>query len=164
MRGIRFVLVGVVMLAAGVALAGTTTPLGTVKGEEYHRLLMLDVREAAAHAKTLNHYAGTHPKDLEKGVLMKHIDELTRNLEGVRTELADVEQTMGPTDKAKVDTHLATIRTEEQKAWKDLEVLKTETAKVAPDPAVIEWQSKAIYTSMRNADEQHKSGRSHVVL
>lgn len=153
MKGIRLLVAAVVVLAAGAALAATSTHM--VKGEESHHLLMLDVREAATHAKTLNHYAGTHAKDLDKAVLMKHIDELTRNLEGIRTELGDVEQKMGSTDKAKVEKDLATIRTEEEKAWRDLETLKTEAAKPTPDPNVIEFQSKAILSAMRTADQRH---------
>ena len=55
------------------------------------------MREAAEHAKTLHHYATVHGEHLDKAVVTKHVDELTKNLDGVKTELGSVEQSVEST-------------------------------------------------------------------
>ena len=156
----RFIaLIAMTAFAAGAALAATpakTAKHVPVKGEEYHHLLMLDVREAAEHAKTLRYYAQAHTRHMDRTVVMKHVDELTKNLDGVREELGKLEQNIEAKDKTLVDTHLATIQSEEQTARQNLDVLKTEAAKDTPDASVIAEKSKAIYAAMTTADEHHR--------
>lgn len=147
------------LFAAGAALAVTPTKATKhvpVPGEEYHHLLMLDMREAAEHAQVLRHYAESHGAHLDKAVVMKHVDELSKNLDGVRTELADLEQKIPATDKTSIDPQLTNIRTQEQAARGDLETLKAEAAKETPDAAVIGEKSKAIYAAMSAAKQHHQ--------
>jgi hypothetical protein len=142
-------------LALGQTTTGQTAKHITVSGEEYHHLLMLDVREAVQHAKVLHEYATLHAKHLDKAVMTKHVDEITKNLEGVRTELTDVEQNVNALEKTTVEGQLSTIRTDQQKALADLDVLKAEVAKDAPNAGVIAAKSKAIYLEMTSANQHH---------
>ena len=160
----RRVLVGVVLaccaiLVVGLALGQSTpakeTKPAEVKGTEYHHLLQLDIKEAVEHAKTLNHYAKFHATALEKDVVMRHVDELAKNLDGVRTEIGRVEQSAAEPGKP-VDSRLTMIRKHEELARQDLEVLKAEMAKPKPEATVIEAKSKAIYETMSQAEESHK--------
>ncbi len=149
-------LLGLVLLVAGAATTPTTPAKPKVtKSEPYDHLLMLDIREAAEHAKTLHHYASMHGKDLDKAVVDKHVAELDKNVGAIETELTDVEKNVPEGDKTKVETHLTTIRTEEQKAKTDLDELKTETAKPTMDPKIVAEKSKGIYEAMSTAREHH---------
>ncbi len=151
---------GCAALAAGLAFGASDPVKETgsteVKGAEYHHLLMLDLKEAGEHARVLHHYAQFHAKHLDKQVVMRHVDELTKNLDGVRTELADVEQNVNEPEKASVEPRLSTIRSEEEKARQDLVALKAEEAKDQPDATVIAAKSRAIYEAMVQAGEHHR--------
>jgi hypothetical protein len=155
-------ILGIVLVACAVLLSGaapakmTAAKPAVAPGEEYHHLLMLDVREAVQHAKTLHHYAQAHARHLDKGVVMKHVDELSKNLEGVRTNLTDLAQNVGTKDKEATDEHLAAIRADQEKASGELDLLKAEAAKEAPDASLIVAKSKAIYTAMSSADTRHR--------
>ncbi|MGE5179530.1 MAG: hypothetical protein ACM3PF_10580 [Bacteroidota bacterium] len=148
------VVIGVLLLVGSVLAA----PKGKapVKGEGYHHLLALHVREAAEHAKTLHHYATVHADHLDKAIVTKHVDELAKNLDGVKTELGSVEQSVEPAEKSKVETNLATIRAENDRAQTALDALKAEVAKEQPSATVIADQSKLIYTAMITAEGHHQ--------
>src|SRR5512140_1650020 len=130
------VVVGVLLLV-GFVLGATPKGKAPVKGEEYHHLLALDVREAAEHAKTLHHYAPVHGEHLNKAIVTTHGDELAKNLDGVKTELGSVEQSVEPAEKSKVETILATIRTENDRSQTALDALKAEVAKEHPSETAI---------------------------
>ena len=152
-------LAGCAVLVAGLALGQSKTTheakSAPVKGTEYHHLLMLDLDEAVQHAKALNHYARTHKTDLAKDVVTRHVDELSKNLEGVEKELPLVEEHAGK-NASGLESQLSTIREEAQKARQDVADLQAETAKDKPEPSVIESKSKAIYTAMSEASEHHR--------
>lgn len=154
---VSLVTVGVVLMV-GMILGAVPSTKGkaVVRGEEYHHLLALDVKEAAEHARTLHHYATVHAAHLDKAVVAKHVEELTKNLEGVRTELADVEKNVEPAETGKgVEINLGAIRTESGKAQTALDELKTEAAKDAPSATVIAEKSRVIYVAMTAAEEHH---------
>lgn len=146
------------VFVAGAAMA--VTPVQpthkAVKGEEYHHLLMLDVREAGEHARTLQHYALTHEKNLDRAVVTKHVDELSRNLDGVQTELAQVEQQVGTSEKPSMQTSLNTIGDQQKVARENLDLLRTELAKTTPEASVIAQKSEAIAKAMAVAGEHHR--------
>ena len=149
------VVIGVLLLV-GFVLGATPKGKAPVKGEGYHHLLALDVREAAEHAKTLHHYAVVHREHLDKAIVTKHVDELAKNLDGVKTELGSVEQSVEPAEKSKVETNLATIRAENDRAQTALDALKAEVAKEQPSATVIADQSKLIYSAMITAEGHHQ--------
>jgi FKBP-type peptidyl-prolyl cis-trans isomerase len=149
------VLIGVLSIA-GLALgAAPGKGKAPAKGEEYHHLLALHVREAAEHAKALHHYAIVHREHLNKAIVTKHVDELAKNLDGVKTELASVEQSVEPAEKSKVEMNFTTIRSENDRAQTALDALKAEVAKEQPSATVIADQSKLIYTAMTTAEGHH---------
>lgn len=157
MKSLMLGMVAVVMLTAGATLAVTparSTKHVAPKGEEYHHLLMLDVKEAAEHAKTLHHYARTHVEHFDKAVATKHLDELTKNLDGVQSNRTSLEQELGA-DQGAIRPQLDLIRTDEQTARENLDALKAEMAKATPDIGLIADKSNAIYTVMSSAGEHH---------
>lgn len=160
MRWIKesFGLVCCMVLVAGIAMAAQSPNKPAkpeAKGTEYHHLLMLDIKEAVEHAKALNHYAKMHATELDKEVMTKHVDELTKNLDGVQTEIGLVEKSTAEPGKP-TDTEITGIRQQENLARRDLDALKAEMAKPKPEATVIEAKSKAIFDTMTRATETHK--------
>lgn len=156
MKTLMLGLVATALLTAGATLA--VTPAKSTKtvpkGEEYHHLLMLDVKEAAEHAKSLHHYAKTHAEHFDKAVATKHLDELAKNLDGVQSNMTSLEQELG-TDKGTIAPQLDMIKSDEQSSRENLDALKTQMAKATPDPTFVADKSGAIYTSMSSAVEHH---------
>ena len=159
------ILTGVLVASCAMLLMGavpmpvkTATPpkAAEVKGEGHHDLLSLDLREAAEHARVLNHYARTHPSNIEKSVVTKHLDELTRNLDGIREQLSKVQENMG-TYSAATKPRLALIDKQEVIARQELEALKATITADRFDPNVITWKSQLIRAAMVTAEEHHRT-------
>ncbi len=132
-------------------------------GEGYHHLLLLDQREAVEHAKSLNFYVRHHAPDLDHQVLVKHIDELGRNLTGMQDELGKVEE-VASTEKKSIAPDVAEIKNHQLKARLEFEALRLEAQKEKPEPIRLEAKSLAIYDELKQADaHHHKIMRAHGV-
>jgi hypothetical protein len=154
-------LAGGALLACGVSRAAPLVPPrgpeAEVRDEAQHQLLMLDLREAVDHARTLHHYARVHVKDLESDIVGRHVDELTRNLQSIESALGAFEQRAGGVENTAVRARLAAIRMQQQIARSDLDALKQEVAREQPDRRVILERSRAIDRALTLAQEHHRT-------
>ncbi len=160
----RRILTGALIASCALFVAGTAlaqaklTPSAKhteVKGEEYHHLLMLDLREAVDHARVLNHYARTHSARLERDVVDKHVEELSRNLDGIKTGLVNVEEKMGA-EKGAAEPQLTQISRQEELARQDLDALKLAMSTGDLDRTVIAQKSQSIYEALSAAHQHHR--------
>jgi hypothetical protein len=152
-------LLGILLLVGcvGIALAVTGGQATKVQGagDAYHILLMLDQRETVEHAKALNYYLHHRTGDLDRDVLGKHVDELSRNLTGMQDELEKIEN-RASFEKVSLPPQVAQIREAQLGARLEFEALKMEALKPDADVTRLEAKSLAIYDQLRLAAKLHE--------
>ena len=162
----RALMIGALLLCVGgapaIARAADTAPKGAPKevresrDEAQHHLLMLDLREAAEHAKTLHHYAAVHAGNLDSVVVKRHADELAKNLEGIEAGLKAIEENPDPRGGIPFEPKLADVRDLERRAWHEVDALHVEAAKSKPDRHVVAASALTIWQDMSRAVEHHR--------
>ncbi len=140
------------VLLVSVAAEGRTQTAAK-ESEGYHHLLMLDQREAGEHAKALHHYVLHHANALDRAIVAKHVDELGRNLQGMRDELTKLEEVSK--GEVPIPRQLTQIREHQTKAMRIFETLKSEAQKPALNAEALQFISSDLYGTLRLASGQH---------
>ncbi len=147
------------VLVASVG-AQSRAPTAARESEGYHHLLMLDQREAAEHAKVLHHYVLNHAKELDRAIVAKHVDEIDRNLQGVRDELTKLEE--ASKGESTISKQLTLIREHQTKAMGIFETLKAEAQKPTLNADRLKYVSSDLYQTLRSASGEHNKTMAKV--
>jgi hypothetical protein len=141
---------GVLLFAVGAQGRLSKLANGT---DGYHHLLMLDQREAAEHLKALHFYAQQSDNALDPAIVSRHVDELGRNLTGMREEISRLEQVT--LSGVSVAPQLADVRLNQERAAALVENLKAAAEQPSPRPEQIRSISFDAYQYLRTASAEH---------